>query len=364
VFNEIIPILVSLKARPRSTKVDIGWTLRSLNSNKKVTINQSNTLITPKSFSTDSIVEDSAAGDGQGLASSGSVNSSSSLVSSTGSERADLSLKLRLECAYLPFDAQLDEQVKELDVEFTDNVEINLCEQQISALNEYEMSTITIEIPNEQQTFLLRLSYFNGESWSNYSAIKWIHFSPKVDLQHLDLRFDAERHGNNLQFHVEKHVVKCVQHDSLYHTALFGIAVSKKICSVFKIKYKILSHGKYAANADFFLGFARQSLSDYNQALGCGNNKSCSVGVRVRGNELYLYDDQNSKTKVNYSPGRDKYMIGDKFTFIFDFSSNLYIFCHAMKQIFKRKLNAECIVPGITLGNQDEKIQVASWEFK
>ena len=212
------------------------------------------------------------------------------------------------------------------------------------------------------------MKYFDGLSWTNYSNYKHFKFEPKLDLQKIILSFDKKRHGKYLEFDGNKNSVKCIKHDNLYHTALFGIEIKKSICNLFKIKFKIVKYGKYQNSSDFFIGFttliARESMKNYNQAIGCGLNKKQSIGIRICGNDLFLYDQNNVKTKINYDITSDRFKINETFKFIFNFNNNTWILCHDLKQIYKSKLNTNCIIPAVTLGNQDEEIQVLSWEFQ
>ena len=177
--------------------------------------------------------------------------------------------RLCIECAYLPFTAELSEDdIHQLvDDEFSGIFEMDLPSEEVSALCEGEESIAVIDGPQQHHFVIIRLKYSadGGKTWSDYSNLHSLRYAPR-----LELTFDPNRAGYALRFEPDGRFsgrkVVCKQHDDLFHTALFGIAVTSEMTSVFRIKFKVHAVAVNKQYSDFFVGFATKStLENYDQ---------------------------------------------------------------------------------------------------
>jgi len=276
--------------------------------------------------------------------------------------------KVSIECAYLPFTCKLSESDihRRVQGEFLNIFEMDLPAEEVFALCDGNASVAEIDGPQQHHLIIVRLKYSidGGETWSEYSNLHSLRYSPR-----LELTFDPNRAGHCLQFgsdgQFSGRTVGCTKHDDLFHTALFGIPVTSEMTSIFRIKFKVHRVALKKKNSDFFIGFASKSaMETYDQALGCGSNKSCSTGIRISGHCMFLHDRLHSKVEIAYTPDRKGYGAGDTFRWTFNFKKKFWTLYHDNKIVLRQKLRSRLIVPGVTLGNHGECVGVVSWKFE
>jgi len=274
--------------------------------------------------------------------------------------------RLCVECASLPFEDDpccFVEGRNGNEYDFVDSVEIELSSAAVSGEN-----TTAIEFPQRRSRSVFRVKYSSdgGASWTDHSNTAYLQNASQLELEEMWLTFDPDRSGHSLRFGADDLSVECAVHDDLYHTALFGVAITPFMAPVFAIKFRIRSFAVNKRRCDFFLGFATGSkVNDYDQALGCAANKSCSSGIRICGRSLFLYNHSHSKSPINHLLGSQGALrVHDTFRLVFDFRRNLWFFHHGKKHVLKRKLMAKCIVPGVSLANRGESVEVVSWKFR
>ena len=272
--------------------------------------------------------------------------------------------RLCVEWASLPFTAEPALPLSNGKFDFSEIVEVELTAEDISALHDGDASVAVIDGPETHCLLIVRLKYSTdgGSTWSEYSDIQqYLRYAPR-----LELTFDPNRAGFSLRMSPDGRSVECTQHDDLYHTALFGIEVTSSMCSVFRVKFKVHGFAVNKQHCDFFMGFVvGPTLDNYDQALGCGANKSYSTGIRVCGRDLFLHNRFHSKTQIIYDlDGRDGFQLHDTFRWTFNFKKGIWSLFHGNKSVLKQKMSAQCIVPGVTLGNRGESVGVVSWKFQ